>query len=128
MKPRFFLLCTLVAAVTPAHAATACGNLKNLSLPHATITMAGNNTGHEGGSDYAIGHPEKIKDFGYRSSHEMTVFAKALIAAYYDSPLKYSLMAESGGGTIAALSAAQRYPEDYDVLAVTSMSSLSGGV
>jgi feruloyl esterase len=84
---------------------------------------AGNNTGHEGGSNYAIGHPEKIKDFGYRSSHEMTVFAKALIAAYYDSPLKYSLMAESGGGTIAALSAAQRYPEDYDLLAVTSMSS-----
>jgi feruloyl esterase len=59
---------------------------------------AGNNTGHEGGSNYAIGHPEKIKDFGYRSSHEMTVFSKALIAAYYDSPLKYSLMAESGGG------------------------------
>jgi feruloyl esterase len=84
---------------------------------------AGNNTGHEGGSDYAIGHPEKIKDFGYRSSHEMTVFSKALIAAYYDSSLKYSLMSESGGGTIAALSAAQRYPEDYDVLAVISMSS-----
>jgi feruloyl esterase len=51
---------------------------------------AGNNTGHEGGSDYAIGHPEKIKDFGYRSSHEMTVFSKAMIAAYYDAPLKYS--------------------------------------
>jgi feruloyl esterase len=86
-------------------------------------TAAGNNTGHEGGSNYAIGHPEKIKDFGYRASHEMTVFAKSLIAAYYDSPLKYSLMAEAGGGTIAALSAAQRYPEDYDLLAVTSMSS-----
>jgi feruloyl esterase len=84
---------------------------------------AGNNTGHEGGSNYAIGHPEKIKDFGYRSSHEMTVFAKGMIKAYYASPLKYSVMAESGGGTIAALSAAQRYPEDYDALAVTSMSS-----
>jgi feruloyl esterase len=84
---------------------------------------SGNNTGHEGGSEYAIGHPEKIKDFGYRSSHEMTVFSKAMIGAYYDSPLKYSVMSESGGGTIAALSAAQRYPEDYDVLAVTSMSS-----
>jgi feruloyl esterase len=88
-----------------------------------SYAAAGNNTGHEGGSDYAIGRPEKIKDFGYRSSHEMTVFSKAMIAAYYDSPLKYSLMSEAGGGTIAALSAAQRYPEDYDVLAVTSMSS-----
>jgi feruloyl esterase len=82
-----------------------------------------NNTGHEGGSNYAIGHPEKIKDFGYRSSHEMTVVSKAVIAAFYDTRLKYSVMAESGGGTIAALSAAQRYPEDYDILAVTSMSS-----
>ena len=84
---------------------------------------AGNNTGHEGGSEYAIGHPEKVKDFGYRASHEMVVAAKVLIGAYYDASLKYSLMAESGGGTIAALSAAQRYPEDYDAVAVTSMSS-----
>ncbi|HYK58328.1 MAG TPA: tannase/feruloyl esterase family alpha/beta hydrolase [Bryobacteraceae bacterium] len=211
MNCKTVLLSAAVLTTMPAHAATACANLKNVSSPHATITMAetvaagafqpqpggrggpqqfadlpefcrvqaelapssdsaikvelwmpaasrwngkfrgvgngglgggsavnpgglanavrdgyataGNNTGHEGGSDYAIGHPEKIKDFGYRSSHEMTVFAKALIAAYYDSPLKYSLMAESGGGTIAALSAAQRFPQDYDVLAVVSMSS-----
>src|SRR5436190_7368714 len=84
---------------------------------------AGNNTGHEGDSSYAIDHPEKIKDFGYRSAHEMVVASKALIKAYYDSPLKYSVIAEGGGGTIAALSAAQRYPEDYDVIAVTGMSS-----
>src|SRR5262245_21750618 len=84
---------------------------------------AGNNTGHEGDSSYAIDHPEKIKDFGYRAAHEMTVTAKAVIKAYYDAPLKYSVMAEGGGGTIAALSAAQRYPEDYDVIAVTGMSS-----
>jgi feruloyl esterase len=84
---------------------------------------AGNNTGHEGDSSYAMTHPEKIKDFGYRSAHEMTVASKALIKAFYDKPLRYSLMAEGGGGTIAALSAAQRYPEDYDILAVTGMSS-----
>ena len=32
-------------------------------------------------------------------------------------------MAEGGGGTIAALSSAQRYPDDYDTIAVTGMSS-----
>ena len=84
---------------------------------------AGNNTGHEGDSSYAIGHPEKIKDFGYRSAHEMTVASKALIKAYYDAPLELSLMAEGGGGTIAALSSAQRYPQDYDIIAVVGMSS-----
>src|SRR5262249_41196608 len=102
------------AAVNP-------GALANgLCLGYAT---AGNNTGHEGDSSYAIEHPEKIKDFGYRAAHEMTVASKALIKAYYDTPLKYSVMAEGGGGTIAALSAAQRYPEDYDVIAITGMSS-----
>jgi len=97
------------------------GPLANgVRLGYAT---AGNNTGHEGDSSYAMTHPEKIKDFGYRSAHEMTVAAKTLIKAYYDKPLQYSVMAEGGGGTIAALSAAQRYPEDYDVIAITGMSS-----
>src|SRR5215470_11135607 len=102
-------------------AAVNAGPLANgVRLGYAT---AGNNTGHEGDSSYAIDHPEKVKDFGYRASHEMVVVAKALIKAYYSTPLKYSVIAEGGGGTIAALSAAQRYPEDYDVIAITGMSS-----
>jgi len=84
---------------------------------------AGNNTGHEGDSSYAIDHPEKIKDFGYRSAHEMTVASKAIVKAFYGTAAKYSYMAEGGGGTIAALSSAQRYPDDYDTIAVTGMSS-----
>jgi len=84
---------------------------------------AGNNTGHEGDSSYALEHPEKIKDFGYRSAHEMTVASKAIVKALYGAAPKYSYMAEGGGGTIAALSSAQRYPDDYDTIAVTGMSS-----
>jgi feruloyl esterase len=83
----------------------------------------GHNTGHEGDSSYAMKFPEKIKDFGYRSAHEMTAASKVLVRAYYGKPAQFSYMSESGGGTIAALSAAQRYPEDYDALAVTAMSS-----
>src|SRR5207302_10885464 len=42
------------------------GTLANgVRLGYAT---AANNTGHEGDSSYAIDHPEKIKDFGYRSA------------------------------------------------------------
>src|SRR5204863_4887522 len=84
---------------------------------------AGNNTGHAGESSYALSHPEQIKDFGYRSAHEMTVASKALITAFYGNGPKLSYMAEGGGGTIAALSSAQRYPDDYDTIAVTGMSS-----
>ena len=89
----------------------------------AGYATAGNNTGHEGDSSYAMTHPEKIKDFGYRSAHEMTVASKALIKAFYGTAPKLSYMAEGGGGTIAALSSAQRYPDDYDTIAVTGMSS-----
>jgi feruloyl esterase len=84
---------------------------------------AGNNTGHEGDSSYALSHPEQIKDFGYRSAHEMTVASKAIIKAFYGVAPTLSYMAEGGGGTIAALSSAQRYPDDYDTIAVTGMSS-----
>jgi len=98
------------------------GALANgLRLGYAT---AGDNTGHETtDSSYALEHPEKIKDFGYRAAHEMTIAAKALIKGYYGAGPKLSYMAEGGGGTIAALSAAQRYPTDYDSIAITGMSS-----
>jgi feruloyl esterase len=89
----------------------------------AGYATAGHNTGHEGDSSFALDHPEKIKDFGYRSTHEMTVASKALIKAFYGRDARLSYMAEGGGGTIAALSSAQRYPEDYDIIAVTGMSS-----
>jgi len=84
---------------------------------------AGNNTGHDGDSSYALDHPEKIKDFGYRAAHEMTVASKAIVKAFYGNAPSHSYMAEGGGGTIAALSSAQRYPGDYDTIAVTGMSS-----
>jgi feruloyl esterase len=84
---------------------------------------AGHNTGHEGDSSYALEHPERIKDFGYRATHEMTIASKALVRAFYGRPPALSYMAEGGGGTIAALSSAQRYPDDYDTIAVTGMSS-----
>jgi feruloyl esterase len=70
-----------------------------------------------------MSHPEQIKDFGYRSAHEMTVASKAIVKAFYGAAPTLSYMAEGGGGTIAALSSAQRYPDDYDTIAITGMSS-----
>ena len=61
-----------------------------------------------------MSHPEKVIDFGDRAAHEMTLKAKALIAAFYGSPPKHSYIVECGGGTIAALKEAQKHPEDYD--------------
>ena len=101
--------------------AVGAGALANGVRRH--YATAGNNTGHAGDSSYALTHPEKIKDFGYRSTHEMTVASKAFIKAFYGTAPTLSYMAEGGGGTIAALSSAQRYPGDVDMVAITGMSS-----
>ena len=72
-------------------------------------------TGHMGGSaSFAMGHPEKLIDFGYRSVHGMTVAAKALIAAYYGAGPKLAYFEGCSSGGRQALMEAQRFPEDYD--------------
>jgi feruloyl esterase len=74
-------------------------------------------TGHTGGpfdAGWAMGHPEKIIDFGHRGIHEMTRVAKTVIAAYYSKPPQRSYFAGCSGGGREALMEAQRYPEDYD--------------
>jgi feruloyl esterase len=42
--------------------------------------------------------------------------------AYYGKDPAYSIISEGGGGNVAALNAAQRFPEDYDLVGVMGMS------
>jgi feruloyl esterase len=95
------------------------GNLPYAALAGALrggFATAANNTGHDGGADLMMNKPEKIIDFGERAGHEMTLKAKALIQAFYGNGPKFSYMVECGGGSTAALKAAQRFPTDYDGL------------
>src|SRR5207302_2974896 len=76
---------------------------------------ASTDTGHSGGSgSFALDHPEKLVDFGYRAVHEMTVQAKAIIAAYYGDSPKFSYWNGCSSGGKQGLKEAQRFPEDYD--------------
>lgn len=65
-------------------------------------------------ADALVGHPEKWKDFGWRSTHLMTTFAQALIASYYGNPAKKSYFAGCSTGGQQGLMEAQRFPNDYD--------------
>ena len=57
----------------------------------AGYASASTDTGHVGGrGTFALGHPEKLIDFAWRSEHEMTVKAKAVIQAFYGSAPKLS--------------------------------------
>ena len=72
-------------------------------------------TGHTGGSaSFALGHPEKLIDFAYRSEHEMTVKAKAIVNAFYGSAPKYSYWNGCSAGGRQALKEAQMFPADFD--------------
>jgi Tannase and feruloyl esterase len=81
------------------------------------FATAGTDDGHEGqGTDgsWAIGHPEKVKDFGYRAVHETNVAAKKIIAAFYQKPFRYSYFSGCSEGGREALMEAQRFPDDFD--------------
>jgi feruloyl esterase len=81
----------------------------------AGYAAASTDTGHTGNNaNFITGHPEKVIDFGYRAVHEMTVAAKAVIAAYYGNGPKYSYWNGCSTGGRQALMEAQRYPADYD--------------
>jgi feruloyl esterase len=79
----------------------------------ATATDAGH-TGSPIDATWALGHPEKVVDFGHRGIHEMTRVAKATARAFYGKPPRRSYFEGCSDGGREALMEAQRYPDDYD--------------
>ena len=78
---------------------------------------ASTDTGHVGNSAaFAIGHPEKVIDIGFRSVHEMALQAKAIIDAYYGGPPKLSVWNGCSQGGRQGITEAQRYPADFDAI------------
>jgi feruloyl esterase len=78
---------------------------------------ASNDTGHKGGSAaFALGHPEKLVDFGYRAMHEMAVQSKTLIQAFYSRGPRLSYYQGCSTGGRQGMMAAQRFPEDFDAI------------
>jgi feruloyl esterase len=83
----------------------------------AGYATASTDTGHKGGTaDFALGHPEKLVDFGYRAIHETTVFAKPVVDAFYGSAPKISFFNGCSTGGRQAITEAQRYPTDFDAI------------
>ena len=96
------------------------GSINQLSLAMALkrgFATAGTDDGHEGaGTDgaWALGHPEKVKDFGYRAVHETSEKSKKIIAAFYQKPASFAYFNGCSEGGREAMMAAQRYPEDFN--------------
>ena len=77
---------------------------------------AGTDDGHQGGNDaaWAVGHPEKLIDFGYRAVHETSLQARTLIRAFYGKDPSRSYFVGCSDGGREALMEAQRYPNEFD--------------
>ena len=86
------------------------------SVSHGYVATA-TDTGHTGSpvdAAWALGHPEKVVDFGHRGIHEMTRVAKEVVRAFYGKAVERSYFAGCSDGGREALMEAQRYPSDYD--------------
>jgi tannase/feruloyl esterase len=83
-------------------------------LGYATVST---DTGHFGSTydgSFALGHPQKIIDFGYRSIHLMTVRGKQIANAFYGENPQHSYFDGCSTGGRQALMEAQRFANDYD--------------
>jgi len=93
----------------------------NIDYPGLAAAVAegyasgGTDTGHVGGlPNFALGHPEKVKDFGWRAVHDMTVQSKAVATAFYAKPVAHSYFTACSDGGREALMEVERFPQDYD--------------
>jgi len=81
--------------------------------------VASTDTGHVGSgltAEWAVGHPEKLVDFGHRAVHLMTVTAKQAVQDFYGKAASLSLWNSCSTGGRQGLMAAHRYPADYDAI------------
>ncbi len=92
--------------------------VKEIKNRYAT---AATDDGHQGtptDASWAIGHPEKVKDFAYRAVHETSEEAKRIISAFYEHAAKYSYFKGCSEGGREALMEAQRFPDDFNGILV----------
>jgi len=87
------------------------------ALASAGYAVAMTDDGHEAAATdgrWALGHPEKVVDFGWRALKETTDIAKGLIVAYRGAPSRHAYFLGCSDGGREALMEAQRFPDDFD--------------
>lgn len=76
---------------------------------------AATDTGHSSSERaWAVGRPERVRDYGWRAIHETTVLAKDMADAFYGRRPDHSYFVGCSNGGRMALIEASRFPEDYD--------------
>ena len=89
---------------------------KPLSRGYVVATTDTGHTGTGMSGEFAVGHPEKLIDYGYRAIHLTAVTAKAAAQALYGKPVRKSYWTSCSTGGRQGLMEAYRYPKDYDFI------------
>ncbi|HKE87381.1 MAG TPA: DUF6351 family protein [Vicinamibacterales bacterium] len=80
----------------------------------AGYATASTDTGHTGPSTNTFVNGDVLIDFAHRAIHETTVAAKATVDGFYGNAPKLSYFNGCSTGGRQALTAAQKYPEDFN--------------
>jgi pimeloyl-ACP methyl ester carboxylesterase len=97
-----------------------CGSISYGSMGERLrrgYAVAATDNGHEASgidASWAVGNPQKVIDFGYRSLKETTDVAKDIIMAFKSNSARRSYFLGCSDGGREALMEAQRYPQDFD--------------
>ena len=65
-------------------------------------------------AEWAVGHPEKLRDYGDRAVHLTAKIGQQLVRAYYSKAASHTYFIGCSEGGRESLMEAQRYPEDFD--------------
>ncbi len=90
------------------------GALGAANRGYATVAT---NTGHQAsGIDarWAIGHPDRLRNYAFEAVHRVAVMAREIVRAYYGAEAKYAYFLGCSNGGRMGLEEAQRYPTDFD--------------
>ncbi len=80
----------------------------------AGYAAASTDTGHTGPSSNTFANEDALVDFAHRAIHETTAAAKTIVDGFYGGAPRFSYFNGCSTGGRQALTAAQRYPEDFD--------------
>jgi hypothetical protein len=81
---------------------------------HATASTDNGHTASAIDGRWAIGQPEKVRDFAERAVHLLSDIGKRITAKYYENAAQRSYFFGCSEGGREALIEAQRFPADFD--------------
>ena len=90
------------------------GLAANVKLGYATVSTDTGHSGESNDASFALGHPQKIIDFGYRAVHLMTVIGKQIAVTFYGNLPRHSYFTGCSTGGRQGLMEAQRFASDCD--------------